>query len=83
MIPAEKLVRVVDRSKQEPEGVVFNVQVGVEDFKFLADIIVMDKTDCPVILGKTLPTKCNIDKREQKIRRRLDQNLPKLDKIHN
>jgi hypothetical protein len=42
MIPTEKLVRVADGTEEEPEGVVLNVKVVVEDFKFLANIVVMD-----------------------------------------
>jgi len=49
MVPAEKLVRVPDGTVEEPEGVMmFNVQVAVEDFKFLADIVVMDMPECPL-----------------------------------
>jgi len=29
MVPTERLVRVADGSEQEPEGVVFNVQVAI------------------------------------------------------
>jgi len=35
MIPAEKLVRVADETEEEPEGVVLNVNVVVEDYEFL------------------------------------------------
>jgi len=30
---------------------VFNVQVAVENFKFLEDIVVVEKPGCPVTLG--------------------------------
>jgi len=52
MIPAEKLVGVVDGTSHEPEGVLFNVQVEVENFTFLADIVVMDMDECSVTLGR-------------------------------
>lgn len=52
MVPAEKLVRVVDGTEHEPERVVFNVKVAMECFKFLADIVVMDKSDYLVTLGR-------------------------------
>lgn len=52
MIPTEKLVRVGDGTEDEPEGVVLNVKVAVEDFEFLADIVVLDILDVPVTLGR-------------------------------
>jgi hypothetical protein len=51
MMPAEKLVRVADEAEEEPGGVVLNVKVVVEDYEFLADIVVMNIPDCPVTLG--------------------------------
>lgn len=53
MVPAEKLVRVANETEKEPEGVVFNVQVAVKKFKFLADIVVVEKTDCLLTLGRS------------------------------
>jgi hypothetical protein len=52
MIPTEKQVRVVDGTEDEPEGVVLNEKVVVEDFKFIANIVVMDIPDCLVTLGR-------------------------------
>jgi len=52
MIQFEKLVRVADGNEEEPEGVVLYVKVALEDFEFLADIVVMDISDCPVTLGR-------------------------------
>jgi len=51
MTPAEKLVRVVDETEEDLEGVLPNVKVVVEDHEFLVDIVVMDILDCPVTLG--------------------------------
>jgi len=68
IVPTEKLVRVTDGSEQEPEEVVFNVQVAVEDFKFLADIVVLDIPYCPVTLCKpflaTTQARINIEYKE-------------------
>ena len=52
MVPAKKLVGAADGTLHEPEGVLFNVQVEVDNFKLLPDIVVMDKPDCPVTLGR-------------------------------
>jgi hypothetical protein len=68
MIPTEKLVRVADGTEEEPEGVVLNVKVVVEDFEFLANIVVMDIPDCPVNLGRpsmaTAQGRINLDYKE-------------------
>jgi hypothetical protein len=45
-------VGVVDGTMSKPEGAMFNVQVEVENFKFLVDIVVMDMAECPVTLGR-------------------------------
>ena len=51
--PTENFVGVVDGSLREPEGVLFDVQVEVENFTFLGDIVVMDMAECPVTFRKT------------------------------
>ncbi|KEH19848.1 hypothetical protein MTR_8g469420 [Medicago truncatula] len=74
MVPTEKLVRVADGTEQELEGVVFNVQVAVEDFKFLEDIVVLDIPDCPVIMGRpflaTVHARINLEYKEIVLRSR-------------
>ncbi|AES97605.1 hypothetical protein MTR_5g056700 [Medicago truncatula] len=50
--PAKKLVGVADGTLHEPEGVLFNVQVEVENFKLLTDIVLMDTDEYPVTLGR-------------------------------
>lgn len=52
MIPTDKLVRVADGTKEEPEGVMLDVKVVVEDYEFLANIVVMDIPECPFTLGR-------------------------------
>jgi len=51
MIPSEKLVGVADVNMTEPKGVLLNPQIEVENFKFLADIVVMDMFECLVSVG--------------------------------
>jgi len=72
MVPTEKLVRVVDGTEQEPEGVAFNMQVTVEDFKFLADIVLTDIPDCPITLGRpflaTTDARLNLEYKEIMLR---------------
>jgi hypothetical protein len=43
---------VADGTKQKSEGVLIDVQVEVGNFKFLADIVVLDMPECPVTLGR-------------------------------
>jgi hypothetical protein len=45
---------IVDKNctLHEPKEVLFNVQVEVENFKFLMDIVVMDMAKCLVTLGR-------------------------------
>jgi len=68
IIPAEKLVRVADRTEEELEGVVLNAKVAVEEFEFLADIVVMDIPDCSVTLGRpflsTAQARINLEYKE-------------------
>jgi hypothetical protein len=47
------MIGVVDGTMIEPEGVLKNVQVEVEKFKFMADTVVMDKEECPLTLGRS------------------------------
>jgi len=53
MTPVEKLVGVADGTLHELEEVLFNVQVKVENFKLLTDIVLMDMAECPVTLGRS------------------------------
>ena len=68
MIPTDKLVRVADGTEEEPEGVMLDVKVVVEDYEFLADIVVMDIPECPVTLGKpflaTAQVRINLEYKE-------------------
>jgi len=52
MVPSEKLVGVVDGTMYEPKRVLYNVKVEVDNFKLLADIVVMDMVECPVSLAR-------------------------------
>lgn len=52
MTPSEKLVGVADETMSKPEVAMFNLQVEVENFKFLVDIVVMDMAECPMTLGR-------------------------------
>jgi len=53
MTPSERLMEVADGTMIEPEGVLLNVKIKVEDFKFLADIVVMDMVKSLVTLGRS------------------------------
>jgi hypothetical protein len=52
----------------------FNVQVPVENFKFLADIVVMDIPDCPITLSRpflaTVQAQINLEYKEIVLRSR-------------
>jgi len=52
IILTDKLVRIADETEEEPDGVMFDVEVEVEDFEFLEDIVVMDILEFPVTLGR-------------------------------
>jgi hypothetical protein len=68
MTPYEKLVGVADGTMTEPEEVLFNVQVEVENFNFLVDIVVMDMAECPVTIDKpflaTTKARINLESKE-------------------
>jgi 3-deoxy-D-manno-octulosonate 8-phosphate phosphatase KdsC-like HAD superfamily phosphatase len=56
MKPSKTLIVVVDGTMTEPEILVKNMQIEVEEFKILTDIVVIDIEECPVTLSRSCNT---------------------------